>query len=60
MCANFRIISEKEFVLLNTKLGYLKSAVRSTISDKIKWDTLPYVREKAVSSPFNIHLDFQH
>ena len=28
-----------------------------TISDKIKWDTLPYGREKAVSSPlplFNV------
>ena len=25
---------------------------RSPISDKIKWDTLPYVRGKAVSSPF--------
>ena len=45
----------------------------TTISDKIKWDTFPYGREKAVSSPFNpfqcgscvvkifnIHVDLQH
>ena len=44
-----------------------------TILDKIKWDTLPYGREKAVSSPlppfqccnyavknFDINVDLQH
>ena len=44
-----------------------------TLSDKIRWDTLPYGREKAASSPFppfqccsyvvknfDIHVDLQH
>ena len=45
----------------------------TTIMDKIRWDTLPYGREKAASSPFppfqccsyvvksfDIHVDLQH
>ena len=55
----------------DTKLGW--NMYTPTISDKIKWDTLPYVREKAVSSLFtlfqcfnyvaknlNVHVDLQH
>ena len=34
-------------------MGNIPSAV-PTISDKIKWDTLPYSREKAASSAFPI------
>ena len=42
------------YIYVGFHLGTLHGYFYVTVSDKIKWDTLPSCREKTVSSPFSL------